>query len=176
MTPTAQTAQQQQRRGGGPSCTVCRHPRRAEFDAALSSGAMTQSAIAREIGCSPSIVSRHRKNHILPEVKRQIADDPVLGDVDLVVELRGLFLRMKGHLARAEEADNWQAIRAFHSEARGDLETLARLTGDIRDGTTVNVAVDARSEWPELRTRILDALRPFPEARAAVIDALSEGA
>jgi hypothetical protein len=169
---TAQTEGQQQRRGGGPSCTVCHHERRDEFDRALVSDSMSQSEVARAIGCHPSIVSRHRKNHILPALERQIHADPVLGDVDLVAELRALFVRMKRHLDRAEEADNWQAIRAFHAEARNDLETLAKLTGNIRDTSTVNVAVGFGSDWPMVRVMVLRALMPYPDARQAVLDAL----
>lgn len=178
MSATTRTAQQPHKRGGGPSCTVCNHARRDELDRALTSGSLTQSDVAREVGCHPSIVSRHRKNHILPKVKRQIEADPVLGEVDLIVELRTLFCRMKHHLDRAEDADNWQAIRAFHAEARQDLETLARIAGTIHDGNVTQVAVNVGADWPRIRTALVRALAPYPDARTAVLASLEslEGA
>jgi hypothetical protein len=135
----ATSASQQQHRGGGPACTVCRHARRDEFDLGLSSGVMTQAHVARTIGCHRSIVHRHVRNHLLPDVHLRMAADPVFQDVNLLGELRELFQRMKENLDRAEKSGNWRAIRAFHVEARRDLETLARLTGGIVDGPTINL-------------------------------------
>lgn len=168
---SATEAQRQQQRGGGSSCTVCHHSRRDEFDRAMASGAMTQAAVAREIGCHRSIVHRHEKNHVLPEVRRQIVVDPVLSSIDVLAEIRDLFTRMKRHLARAEATDNWQAIRALHSEARMDLETLAKLTGKLSDGPTINVVISP--QWVEIRTSIISALEDHPEARIAVAEALA---
>ncbi|MFH1023281.1 MAG: hypothetical protein V1809_07805 [Planctomycetota bacterium] len=69
------------------------------------------------------------RHHLLPAVTRQVKADPELAGVDFVEELKNLFRRMRGHLARAEAADNWLAIRAFHQEARHDLELLGKAMG-----------------------------------------------
>jgi hypothetical protein len=80
---------------------------------------------------------------------------------------------MKNHLHRAEEADNWQAIGAFHSEAVKDLELLAKLLGELDERPVVNLHVSP--ERLKLRAVIVGALEPYSEARLAVLRAI-EGA
>jgi hypothetical protein len=149
---------------------VCNHPQREELDAALIGGTITQADVARVVGCSRSSVSRHYRNHLLPEASGELREDPELVDIDLLSELKGLYSRIKTHLDRAEQADNWKAIRAFHSEARQDLTLLARLIGDLDDGTRVNVTL--APQWVAVRTAMMDALEGYPEARSAVAAAL----
>jgi hypothetical protein len=55
-------------------------------------------------------------------------------------------------------------------EARGNLELLARLLGELESSPTVNLVVSPA--FIELRTRILRALEPYAEARRAVTAAL----
>lgn len=160
------------RRKGGPACSVCTHPRREEFDRALMMETMSSAAVAREIGCHRSSVSRHVRNHLLPTIKDKARADSELGDIDIFGELKALYRRMKEHLARAERADNWQAIRAFHAEARHDLDFLARLLGELDDRPQINVLLSP--QWVEVRTVLLTALAPFPDARVAAAGALLE--
>jgi hypothetical protein len=166
------TKGQQQHHGGGSSCTVCHHVRCAEFDEALAFGTMSQAEVARAIGCNRSIVSRHVKKHLLPTVRALAKKEPSLANLDVVIELKELYARMRRHLERAEQANNWHAIRAFHAEARQDLELLAKLLGDLQQEGTVNVHLSA--EWVQIRTTLMLALAPYPEARAAVAGALLE--
>jgi hypothetical protein len=156
----------------GTRCRVCNHPQREEFDRALVAGTVTQVDVAQEVGCSPTSVWRHVNNHLLPEARTQFRADPELGDVDVLSELQALYSRMKEHLGRAEDADNWQAIRAFHAEARRDLELLAKLIGELDERPQVNVLLSP--QWVLIRTTLMTALRPFPDARAAAARALLE--
>jgi hypothetical protein len=55
--------------------------------------------------------------------------------------------------------------------ARGHVELIAKLDGDLATGPTFNVLV-ANPEWSELRAAILDTLRDFPEAKAAVMETI----
>ena len=57
-------------------------------------------------------------------------------------------------------------------EAKGCLELLARLQGELQERTTVNVLINP--QWLTLRTVILQALDEYPEARFAVAQALQE--
>ena len=157
------------KRKGGPACSVCSHPRREEFDKALTMHTMSAAAASREIGCHRSSASRHVKNHLLPSA-RKAADDPALGDIDIVAELKALYQKMQTHLQRAEQADNWQAIRAFHAEARHDLDFLARLLGELDERPVINILLSP--QWLEVRGVLMTALAPFPAARAAVASAL----
>jgi hypothetical protein len=56
-------------------------------------------------------------------------------------------------------------------EARGNLELLAKLLGEL-DERPVNVLLSP--EWLNLRTVIVTALEPHPEARGAVLEAIED--
>jgi hypothetical protein len=153
-------------------CTVCFHHARDEIDNRLSGGSII-SRLASEYSVSQQALLRHKANHLLPEMREQLATAPHLRDVDVLAEMKGLYARMKNHLHRAEEADNWQAIRAFHSEAVKDLELLAKLLGELDERPVVNLHVSP--ERLKLRAVIVGALEPYSEARLAVLRAI-EGA
>jgi hypothetical protein len=147
-------------------CTICHHEERDEIDRQLSGGGAI-GAIGAEWGVSTDALKRHKANHLLPEMREKLVADPDLRDVDVLAEMKGLYARMKGHLERVEETDNWQAIKAFHSEARADLELLAKLIGQLDERPQVNVLIS-----PTVQTAIIAALEPYPEARLAVANAL----
>lgn len=159
------------RRKGGPSCSVCNHPKRDEFDKALVGAGLSQAAVAKEIGCDRASVNRHFKNHLLKVARNapRIEGDP--RDLNIMAELKRLYSRMTDHLQMAEVTDNWPAIRAFHAEARQDLELLAKLLGKI-EAQTVNVLVSG--DWQAARVAMFEALADFPEARIAVSERLME--
>ncbi len=133
---------------------------------------MTAAAVARAVGCNRSTATRHARNHLLPELREAVAADPDLKHLDVVSELKDLYARMKGHLERAEQSDNWQAIKGFHSEARNDLELLAKLLGELQQEGTVSIYLSP--EWLSLRAVVVEALTPYPQARTAVLEALNE--
>jgi hypothetical protein len=153
-------------------CTICHHEERDEIDRLLSGGGAI-SAIGAEWGVSTDALKRHKANHLLPEMRERLAEDPDLRDVDVLAEMKNLYHRMHNHLERVEETDNWQAIKAFHSEARADLELLAKLIGQLDERPQVNLVVSP--EWLELRAVIVAALEPYSEARGAVLRALESG-
>jgi hypothetical protein len=150
-------------------CTICHHEDRDEIDRLLSGGGAI-SAIGAEWGVSTDALKRHKANHLLPEMREKLPRDPDLRDVDVLAETKNLYRRMQNHLERVEETDNWQAIKAFHSEARADLELLAKLIGQLDERPQVNLVVSP--EWLELRAVIVTALEPYSEARGAVLRAL----
>lgn len=152
-------------------CRVCNHPDREAIDRAL----VVETGIrlvAAEFHLNWQAVRRHRENHLFPAARTALSADATLRDVDPIAELRALYARMLTHLANAERADNWPAVRAFHSEARQDLELLSKLLGRLRDGTTVNVATVVSTELPHIIAVVRSALAPFPAARDAVALAL----
>jgi hypothetical protein len=73
--------------------------------------------------------------------------------------------------ARKAGADGWGATSRFLDTLTKQLALQAKLLGEVREGTTVNVLV-ASAEWTELRARLVVALQPYPEAMAAVKAAL----
>lgn len=137
-------------------------------------GTMSGAEVARAVGCSAASVSRHRKRHLLPSVAETMEQAaPDLASLDILAEMRELYESIREHLDRADETNNWQAIRAFHAEARRDLELLAKLMGELAQEGTINIVL--APEWVELRTTILAALVPHPAARLAVARALEDG-
>jgi hypothetical protein len=92
----------------------------------------------------------------------------------LLALVRGLLAKALGILKKAEDSNDYRTALAAIREARGTLELLARLQGELQDTTTVNVLV-ASPEWLSLRGAILAALEPYPAARAAVAKAVRNG-
>jgi hypothetical protein len=111
-------------------CSICYSIDRLAIDRELSAGGAI-ATIAAVYGVSPDSLRRHRSNHLLPGARDRLAEDSELKDVDVLAEVRGLYRQMQRYLERAEEADSWPAVRAFHAEARRDLELLAKLVGDL---------------------------------------------
>ena len=166
-----------QARSKGRSCAVCTHPRRAEFDKALVLETMSAAEVAREVGCNRTSVGRHQKNHLIatarPESKAsEVREVSKPGEIDIFSEVKALYTKMQKHLELAESEANWKAIRAFHNEARQDLELLAKLVGKIESTPVYNLIVSP--VWVQMRCVILRSLEPFPEARIAVSQALIE--
>jgi len=160
---------------GGRSCAVCNHPRRAELDKALALEKMTAAQVAREVGCNRTSVGRHVKNHLLPAVASGPASPEVrpvtaAGDIDILTEVKELYSMIRKQLEAAEKESNWKALRAFHAEARNDLELLGKLVGKLESAPSFNLTISP--VWVQVRAVILRALEPFPEARLAVSHAL----
>jgi len=75
-------------------------------------------------------------------------------------------------LAKAEQAGDLRTALQGVREAKGCLELLARLQGELQEQATVNILINP--QWLSLRTVILEALDRYPEARQAVARALRE--
>ena len=101
-------------------------------------------------------------------VKAQEAEEVTQAD-DLLDQVRDLRAGALAILGKAEEAGELSALAAIR-EARGDLELLAKLLGELDERPVVNLSVS--SEWLELRAVIVGALESHPEARGAVLRAI----
>jgi hypothetical protein len=75
-------------------------------------------------------------------------------------------------LEEARQKGDLRAAVSAIGQARGVLELLARLAGEVSEGA-LNVSLSL--EWAEVRTVVLRTLDPWPDARAALSSALSEG-
>lgn len=172
--PVAVTTKHQTKKGGRV-CLVCAHPERPELDRGLVSGSLKPADVARRVGCSRPSVGRHQKNHLIPDVKTAVKAVPGNesdNEIDVGVETRSLYARVKGILVQMETEKNWKVMKGFCSEARGCLELLGKYLGKIETGNTVNVILSPA--WVQVRAVILQALASFPEARIATAQALIE--
>src|SRR5215210_4107459 len=107
------------------TCTVCSHPKRDEINRALISG--TTRGIAGRFDLTKSSIDRHRREHLRPYLAQLIAEDPELSKLEPLAEIKALYYRVRHLLDQAEDAQDWPAVRAFHAEARKDLEMLAKI-------------------------------------------------
>ncbi len=103
------------------TCSVCRHPQRAEVDRALLAGE-PERAIAGRYNVSRAALGRHRA-HIAAAVQAQqaLTIERLLSDLD-DLQRRALTL-----LTKAERAGDLRAALAGVREAREVLATAAKL-------------------------------------------------
>ena len=146
-------------------CSVCTNPHRADVDKALVGGASNR-AVARQYGLSKDAVARHRAQHVSEKLAKAEAAAEVAEATDLLREVRALRSKAYGLLLKAEAAGDIRTALAGVREARGCLELLAELEGELDRKPTINILV--APEWLTVRSAMLDALAPFPEARVAV--------
>ncbi len=154
------------------TCTVCNHAERDAIDQALVSGESARDLSAK-YRVSEDAITRHRARHRPAALADARAAAEVTRADDLLGQVQALQTRTLGVLAKAEAAGELRTVLQAVREARGNLELLARLLGELRDtAPTVNVALVTAPEWLALRSAMLRTLEPFPEARHALVQAL----
>jgi hypothetical protein len=154
------------------TCTICRHAEREAIDAALLT-AEPLRIIAARFGTSATALHRHKAAHLPTRLAlAQGAQEAAHGD-DLLAQVRELQGKALAILAKAEAAGQLNVALQGVREARGCLELLARLLGELQEAApTVNVLV--MPEYLATRTRLLLALEPYPDARLAAAAAMQE--
>jgi hypothetical protein len=152
------------------NCSICEHPQVAEINAALVRGKSFRN-IAKQFSVSVAALFRHRQHLPSDLVKAQEAQEVARADslLEQVAKLRDKALSI---LAKAEQAGDLRTALQGVREAKGCLELLAKLQGELQERATVNVLVNP--QWLTLRTVILQALEPYPEARLKLAAALRE--
>lgn len=103
-------------------------------------------------------------------MKAKDAADAARAD-DLLAQVCDLRDKALGILQKAETTNDLRAAVAAIREARGCVELLGKLAGQLKDAPTLNLFVTA--EWREVQGLILSALEPHPEARLAVASSLT---
>jgi len=119
-------------------------------------------------------VLRHQKGHLPTLMVRAHDARQVTQADDLLAQARGLQAKAWALLEKAEADGDFKTALLGVREARGCLELLARLLGELDERPVINLV--AAPEWIQIRTAILVALAPYPEARVAVAGALDAGA
>jgi transposase-like protein len=136
-------------------CTVCDDLERHSIDEALVSGAPYRS-VAKRFELSESAVYRHKTEHLPAHLlKAREVEEAARAD-DLLEQVRSLQAHALDILERAEKAGDLRTALAAISQARGNLELLGKLAGELDERPVVNLTVSP--EWLELRTVIVGAL------------------
>ena len=150
-------------------CTICTHAERDAIDRALVAGEPIRGLSAL-YGVSERALGRHRDNHLPAALAQAEAAAEVARGDDLLDQVDQLLRWARGIIAEAAKAKDLRTALQGIREARGCLELMGQLMGQIEKGQTVNVLV--LPEWVEVRAVVVAALAPYPEARAAVAAAL----
>jgi hypothetical protein len=151
------------------SCTVCEHPERESIDHALVGGASNRS-VASLYDVSEAAVRRHRTNHLPAKLAKAHEAEEVSRADGLLRQVRTLQSKTLNILLRAESAGDLRTALCAVREARGNVELLAKLAGELDESPVVNVLISP--EWLELRAVIVGALEPYTDARGAVLRAI----
>ncbi len=152
------------------TCTICRHSKRDEIDVALVERRPFRS-IADQFGVSKTSLIRHHDDHLPAAlVEAKAAADVAHADT-ILAQVQNLRDRAIKILDLVEMDKDWRVAIAAIREARGCVELLGKLAGELQDVATINVFVSA--EWLEVQAVILGALEPHADARFAVADALT---
>ncbi len=112
-------------------CSVCRHPARADIDAALTGGA-TASQVAREFGVHRSSVVRHTQSHVAAALARVVERSDDVPAHAIVRKATQLYDYCEALLDRAEAL-----VQHRHSQARAITVTA----GVIRETRATLVTV-----------------------------------
>jgi hypothetical protein len=150
-------------------CTVCDHHQRHSIDQAIVTGAPYRS-VAKRFGLSESAVYRHKTEHLPAHMLKAREVEEVARADDLLEQVRNLQGHALDILERAEKTGDLRTALAAISQARGNLELLGKLAGELDERPVVNLNVSP--EWLELRAVIVGALEPHPAAHRAVLRAL----
>ena len=150
-------------------CTVCDHPESHGIDEALVTGAPYRS-VARRFELSESAIYRHKTEHLPAHLLKAREVEEVAQADHLLEQVRNLQAHALNILERAEKAGDLRTALAAIYQARGNLELLGKLAGELDERPVVNLNVSP--EWLELRAVIVGALEPHPAAHGAVLRAL----
>ena len=151
-----------------PSCKVCSHPHRADFESRYFQDGSESEAIASELEVSESTVYHHMKHHFQPLVQRTAAVEVALTVGRELDTLRGNVERLNEKLSELlsegsvhEDGFVRDAV-SLHKEVRESLKDMLKLNNDWgsdSNETTVNQTINVlklemSKESPETWSRI----------------------
>ncbi len=155
----------------GNKCAVCIHQDRDLIDQRLVSG-LSVRAVADEFGIGRMSVQRHRANHLPAEMVKAKQLTEVDQADKLLERVEGLYDKALRIQEQAESEQKYQAAVGAIKEARSSLELIAKLVGELKSGTHINLTYSP--QWVSLRQILVQTLEPYPEIRGQVVEALEE--
>jgi len=129
-------------------------------------------AIAEEFDIGRMAVQRHRQNHLPHELVKSKKLSEMEAADSLVNRIEGLYEKAISLISIAEKDKKFAPAVAAIKEARASLELLAKISGELRTGTTVNLTYSP--QWTDLRTVLVNTLQAYPEVLDKVVYALEE--
>jgi hypothetical protein len=154
-------------------CFICRHPNRAEIDAAVIAK-IPYAEIAKNYHVSKSGITRH-KAHLTAQLSDAVGAVQKREEryaENLLDQVENLRQRTMSILDAVEAGGSYAVALQAVREARACLELLGKISGKLTPGTNVNVAIYNTPEWGRLMYKIIGALKDYPEARERLINIL----
>lgn len=152
------------------TCTICAHPERQAIDEALVDGASMRE-LAAKYRVSPDAIARHNAAHLPAKLARAAQAKEVAAADSLLVQVQTLQRRTLGILGKAERAADLRAAVGAIREARGNLELLAKLTGELDERPQVNILL--LPQWQAIEQALVEVIEPHQvEAFRAKVAAL----
>ena len=160
--------------GMAQKCSVCAHPLRDDVDAAIVAGESYRDIARRFEGLSKSAGDRHALSHVPARLARAAAVAEDISAARLMGELRSLGETTREVLAEARSEGNHVAALSAIARLEKQVELVGRLAGELVERRVIEertLLLDSR--WIQIRSLLLEAMRPFPDALAAVRSVLS---
>ncbi|MDW7730686.1 MAG: hypothetical protein SCJ94_11915 [Bacillota bacterium] len=156
----------------GELCTVCKHQDLEKINLDLVQGVLSYRDLASKYDLGRMALQRHNEKH-LPQllVKGSEAKKSEMAD-KLLFEIERLHAKAWELIDQAERDKKFSAAVSAIKEARSSLELQAKLAGELKTGSTINILVNP--QWVELRTLIYKTLEPYPEVKLKLAEELSK--
>jgi hypothetical protein len=144
------------------TCTICTHKDIEKINKQLISG-VTLRDIANQFGTSKSSLERHKAGH-LPKTIAKAQEVQEIAQADsLLDQLTNLREKALDILQKAEDSGDLKTALMGIREARGCLELLAKIEGQLNDRPQINIYLT--EQWRQVGIVLLRALQEYPEAR-----------
>jgi len=152
-------------------CTVCTHPDINIINEKLVAG-QPALRVANSHGLKEKAMRNHKDKHLpLALVQAHKIKETQTAD-GLLLRAEILWQRAWNLSKKAEDEKSYAAAVSAVKECRGLLELVAKLVGELKTGTQINIVYN--EEWVQLRHIIWKALERHPAARIEVMQAIAE--
>lgn len=164
-------------------CGVCTHADRMDIDRellGLAGPKLTQVQIAQKYGLGRGQVQRHVKSNHVSRVMSAVADEQtILHGNGLLREIATLYETTQRIMSRAEHADDLRTAVSAIREARGCIETFAKIglalaSGENDEEDTGRTPLDVRIDEALARREERLAL-PSPDDEVVEAEVVDEG-
>lgn len=125
------------------TCTICQHPDREAIDKALLAGKLSNRRIAAQCDVSEIALRRHVAAGHIPKqlAKAQEANEVAKADT-LLAQVGALRDKALAILDKAERAGDLKTALQGVREAKGCLELLARLQGQLLEQQAIHLKIE----------------------------------
>jgi hypothetical protein len=160
-------------------CKTCQSPHRAQIELGLAHKVPSR-ILAKKFGVPRTSIWRHARAHLPPLVRAALLKAVRPSKIDLEqlkhTESEGLLQHLVVQRAQlwrlmdlAESLGDLRAVAQLHGRLSENLTLTGKLLGELRSASVSVVQnILVTPEYHELRTLLVQALRPYGEARLAV--------